>query len=196
MLHLPHFFTESVVRGTNGYRLVLQPAVLTSTPESSIHYTFQQELSDITYYTNNAVHNLHHGYVCDRSSTIAKYMQGREVTISVMKHRDESIQRSYTRRGVLTRLAQWDERSFWAQEIRDRTTAAHGLDRERFPSFAFVPAVFTLTGWPFFLRMPLRLSEGYSHLMERRWHWLIDDESQSFRMQNRLSSMGMPLILT
>jgi hypothetical protein len=26
----------------------------------------------------------------------------------------------------------------------------------------------------FFLLMPRRLSEGYLHLIERRWHWLMN----------------------
>jgi hypothetical protein len=51
----------------------------------------------------------------------------------------------------------------------DQTGGVHPFDRDRFPGF-FGPAVLAPSVVDFFLRMPRRLSEGYSHLMERRWH--------------------------
>jgi hypothetical protein len=55
----------------------------------------------------------------------------------------------------------------------NNTRNAQPFDRDRFPTFTFGPAALT-PPIVFFLLMPRRLSEGYSHLIERRWHWLIN----------------------
>jgi hypothetical protein len=117
-------------------------------------------------------HNPEQRYICNRSSCQSKHISNNGGWVSFIYCQNFQDQKAKGNK-IFECCTYLDKQPVIQKgEAWQGIAEGYPFDRDRFPGFALALVVLT-PPTDFFLRMPLRLSDGYSHLMERRWHWLI-----------------------